>query len=255
VHVRPHTAVVVGELPPMAGRLVPDGDDVCFVPRFAFVEGTAYTVVVEGVEAAVLLRPRPDREATTEVLDIRPTATEVPRNLLRLYVWFSAPMSEGCASGHVRDARGIPLRVRAERRYDIGVEERRRVEPDGWALTVPSSGAVEPLEVVFERPLDHGLLARCLHVVGPDGRRIDGTAEVGPEERSWRLAPRQAWAPGSHRLVVDPVLEDLAGNSVSRVFDRDLTRPQDDPREARPFEVTFRPRLGRQGPPGSSDDV
>jgi hypothetical protein len=36
-----------------------------------------------------------------------------------------------------------------------------------------------------------------------------------------------AWASGPHQLVVDPVLEDLAGNSVSRVFDRDLSRSED----------------------------
>ena len=41
----------------------------------------------------------------TEVTGIYPTAAEVPRNLLRFYVWFSAPMSQGCAAGHVRLAR------------------------------------------------------------------------------------------------------------------------------------------------------
>ena len=86
----------------MAGRLVRDGDDVCFVPRFPFVDGTTYTVVVDGAVAAVLVRPRPDGPATTEVVGIHPTAGEVPRNLLRLYVPFSAPMSEGQAARHVR---------------------------------------------------------------------------------------------------------------------------------------------------------
>jgi hypothetical protein len=43
-------------------------------------------------------------------------------------------------------------------------------------------------------------------------------------------------------LVVDPALEDLAGNSVTRVFDRDLTRPGDEPREARAVTLPFRPR-------------
>ena len=45
----------------MAGQLVPDGATLCFVPRFAFVDGTTYTVVVDGTSAAVLVRPRPDR--------------------------------------------------------------------------------------------------------------------------------------------------------------------------------------------------
>jgi hypothetical protein len=312
VQVRPRTAVAGGELPPMAGRLIRDGGDMCFVPRFAFVDGTTYAVAVGGVAAADLVRPRPDLPATTRVLGIRPTAAEVPRNLLRLYIWFSAPMSEGYAARHVAlvddaaaelagallpaehelwdgdrrrltvlldparikrglaghrqagyplrpgapfrlvvddgfpDARGVRLRAGAQRRYQVGGEERRRVEPGDWTLTVPPGRTCAPLEVSFGRPLDHGLLTRCLHVVGPDGRPVDGTPRVGPQERSWRLTPRKAWAHGSHQLVVDPVLEDLAGNSVSRVFDRDLTRPQDESQAPRPVTVAFRPL---QSPP------
>jgi hypothetical protein len=308
VQVRPHPTVIVHKLQSMAGRLVRDGDDICFVPRYPFIDGTAYTVLVEGVPAAVLVRPQPVAPTTTEVLDILPTATEVPRNLLRLYVWFSAPMSEGYAARHVRlvddagdamlgallptehelwdaarrrltvlldparikrglsthrqidyplrygasfrlvvddgfrDARGLPLRAGAERQYRVGGEERRRIEPDLWVLTIPSIHTFEPLDVAFERPLDHGLLARCLRVVASDGRRVDGTPQVGREERSWRLAPRKAWAPEGHRLAVDPVLEDLAGNSVIRVFDRDLTRPEDEPRQGGATMLTFRPR-------------
>jgi hypothetical protein len=54
VQVRPGTAVARGGLPPMAGRLVHDGASLCFVPRFAFLDGTAYTVTVDGGTAAVL---------------------------------------------------------------------------------------------------------------------------------------------------------------------------------------------------------
>jgi hypothetical protein len=309
VQVRPAAAAAAGvpdaDLPPMAGRLAADGPDACFVPRFGFVDGTAYAVTVDGRPAGALTRPRPGRPATTEVLAICPAAVQVPRNLLRGYVWFSAPMSEGDAdacvrltddagttlpgallpaehelwdaghrrltilldparikrglAGHraagyplrtgqpvrlvvdagFRDAAGIPLRAGAERRYAVGPDERRRVEPGAWALAVPAAGSTGPLGVTFDRPLDHGLLARCLHVTGPGGRRVDGTPRAGDQDRSWSLVPRAAWAAGTHRLVIDPVLEDLAGNSVSRVFDRDLARPADDPRSADVVSVSF----------------
>jgi hypothetical protein len=308
VHVFPGTAAASGGLPPTAGRLVRDGADLCFVPRFAFLDGTTYAVTVEGTTAAVLVRPRHSRPAVAEVTGIYPTAAEVPSNLLRLYVWFSAPMSEGYAAGQVRlardgggiisgallpaehelwdasrrrltvlldparikrglaghqdagyplrsgepfrlvvgggfrDAQGLPLRAAAQRRYEVGGEERRHVDPGSWVLTVPPAGTREPLHVTFSRPLDHGLLARCLHVSGPGSQPVDGTPQIGPGEQSWRLVPRRAWASGSHQLIVDPVLEDLAGNSVSRVFDRDLTRAEDQPRLARPVTVGFRPR-------------
>jgi len=301
-------AAAAGHFPAMAGTLRRDGNDLCFLPRFAFVDGTTYTVFVDGVATGALERPWPHLAATTEVLEIRPSAGVVPRNLLRLYVRFSAPMSEGYAAQHIRlfdedgtvmagallptehelwdrnrrrltvlldparikrglvghrevgyplrsgssfrvvvddgyrDARGAQLRAGAERRYEVGDDERRLVEPHDWALTVPPKQSLEPVIVVFERPLDHGLLARCLRVVDPDGRILHGRVKVGPDECSWRLTPEERWASGRHQIVVDPVLEDLAGNSVSRVFDRDLFHSEDDPREDRLVTVEFVPK-------------
>jgi hypothetical protein len=306
--VRPGTAIAAGGLPPMAGRLVHDGADLYFVPRFAFLDGTAYTVTVDGTIAATLVRTRPDGMAATEVAGIHPTSAEVPRNLLRLYVWFTAPMSDGYAAAHVRladdnggtiggallpsehelwdasrrrltvlldparmkrglaahkdtgyplrtgepfrlvvdggfhDAQGLPLRAGTHRRYEVGGDERRHVDPHSWVLTPPRAGTSEPMQVAFGRALDHGLLARCLHVAGPDGEPIHGARHIGAGEQSWQMVPRRAWAPGPHQLIVDPALEDLAGNSVSRVFDRDLTRPEDQPRQTRPVILAFRPR-------------
>jgi len=294
----------------MAGHLERDADggDRFFVPAFPFAEGTRYSVVVDGMERACLARPRVDRPATTEVLEIHPTAAVVPRNLLRFYVHFSAPMSEGFAAAEVRlvdadgdtvpaallpsehelwdgerrritilldparikrgvsghrqsgyplrtgtsirlvigtgfcDARGNPLRSPAERLYRVGPDERDHVEPGRWTLAVPTAGSREPLEVHFDRPLDHGLLGHCLSIADASGRLITGIGSIGPEERVWSLLPAEPWAPAPHELIVDPSLEDLAGNSVSRVFDRDLNRPDDAPREARPVRVTFCPR-------------
>jgi hypothetical protein len=101
-------------------------------------------------------------------------------------------------------------------------------------------GTTVALAVAFDRPLDHALLGDCLHVVGPDGRTVAGAATIGAEERSWSWTPSAPWRSGPHHLVVDPVLEDLAGNSVRRVFDRDLSRRDDDPRDAGPVAVPFR---------------
>lgn len=297
VCVRPAGAVAAA--PAMAGRLVVDSGDVCFVPRFGFVPGTTYTATVDGTQVARLLRPRPAVRATAEVIAIHPTAAVVPRNLLRCYVTFSAPMAEGDAAAHVRlvddagnvlphallpveyelwdadrrrltvlldparikrglvghvesgyplragtpfrlvvdaafrDAHGAPLRATAERRYEVGEDLRGLVRPSDWALTAPAAGGVDPLVVEFGRPLDHGLLRRCLRVIGPDGVRVEGT--LVSDEVSWRLTPGRPWARGEHVLDVDPILEDVAGNSVTRVFDRDLD--VDEPGE--PARVRF----------------
>jgi hypothetical protein len=307
------TGVEIVGLPPMAGRFVRSrqGSGVDFVPRFPFVAGLTYTAIVDHEVVAALVRPRPDVQegrAATEVVSVYPSAATVPRNLLRIYVSFSAPMREGCAAQHVRlvddggdalvgallpteyelwdaarqrltvlldparikrglighrqagyplrsgssfrlvisegflDAQGRALGKGFERRFQVGDDARGHVDPIRWTLAVPSPGTVGPLTVSFERPLDQGLLARCLVVVGPDGHAVVGTPEIGPEERLWRFAPRSGWVPGPHQLVVDPLLEDVAGNSVTRVFDRDLDHADDEPRPTDLVRLVFRPR-------------
>ncbi|HKN95729.1 MAG TPA: hypothetical protein VJX10_01330 [Pseudonocardiaceae bacterium] len=302
--VRPATATVTA--PPMAGTLVDDGGDLCFVPRFGFVAGTAYTVLSAGTVLATLTRPSRDLTPSVEVVAIHPTVDVVPRNLLRCYVSFSAAMSEGDAATHVRlvddagdplahallpteyelwntdhtrltvlldparikrglaghraagyplrpgervrlvmgagfhDATGASLVAGAERGYLVGADLRGRVDPAAWRLVPPAAGSTDPLTVAFGRPLDSALLRRCLRVAGPGGV-VAGTVATADGERRWRLTPARPWRAGSHRLLVDPVLEDVAGNAVGRVFDRDLADPADRPVQTRLVEVSFRP--------------
>jgi hypothetical protein len=306
VAVRPVSSRGVQSRPATAGRLVVDGDDLCFVPRFPFLAGTSYEVAVDGrVVGTATCAARPASPPNTEVVAIRPTGGTVPRNLLRCYVEFSAPMREAGAT-HVRlidadgapfvgallateyelwdpdrqrltvlldparikrglaphrelgyplrehasvtlvvdaefpDASGRPLRTGAIRTWQVIGDERRRVTPSRWTLRPGTAGTTEPLTVTFDRPLDHALVARCLQVDGAAGP-VTGASVVGPEERSWTFVPAVPWRDAQHRLVVDPVLEDVAGNSVQRVLDRDLTKAEDDPGSAGPVELPFRP--------------
>jgi hypothetical protein len=317
-----------GSLPPVAGHYTADGDALCFVPRFPFLPGTAYSVLVDpSLVDGHALGPReaePDLDdyrvlrfavahpagaATTSVVDIYPTAPTIPRNQLKLYVEFSAPMSEGevarrvgirlAATGEPIDAAFLPMepelwdRARTRvtilfdparikrglvpheaigyplvdgqtvevvvdagfhdgdgrplvetftRRYTVGPDTRRRVDPNEWELAAPSAGTRAPLVVTFDRALDHALLQHCLTVVDADGRQVAGRARTAAAEVEWSFTPDTAWQAGRHELAVDPLLEDLAGNSVTRVFDRELARadhtPEPATRFARAFEVS-----------------
>jgi hypothetical protein len=298
----------------VAGRYVVDEAGVSFVARHPFLGGTAYSLLVHGsltahplapdrwsfdwedFEPLSITRPEGNREPTTRVLEIYPTAPELPRNHLRLYVHFSDPMAEGYAVEHVharradtlealpgvflpmdpelwdprrqrltllfdparikrglaphreigyplqqgvpievvvddgfRDADGRPLAQTFVTRYDVGPDVRARIDPAAWRCAPPAAGTAEPFVVEFDRPLDRALLDRCLHVVDDRGEPVRGTASVLRGERSWQLRPESHWRRGGCSLVVDTILEDLAGNSVARVFDRELARPEHDP--------------------------
>jgi hypothetical protein len=60
-----------------------------------------------------------------------------------------------------------------------------------------------------------------LQIVNSRGR-VEGTIAVDRQETQWRFTPRSPWIAGTHRLIVETGLEDLAGNKIGQPFDIDV---------------------------------
>jgi hypothetical protein len=56
-------------------------------------------------------------------------------------------------------------------------------------------------------------------VHGTNGESVAGEIRVTGREREWQFTPRGTWAADSHYVEVDSDLEDLAGNSLRKLFD------------------------------------
>jgi len=298
-------------LQPLDGRFHVEDAAAYFVPRYPFVPGMAYTVTasdVDEIEPVSIMRPTEPAVPVTHVVEIYPTAPELPRNHLRFYVHFSNPMSEGLVESCVRivasdtgetlpavflpmepelwdpqrrratvlldparikrglaphddlgyplapgaaidlvvdarflDADGRPLIASGARHYMVGHDVRALVDPRAWRVRAPASNSKETLVVEFDRPLDHALLQHCLTVVDDDGAAVAGRGATALGEGEWAFTPDVPWRPRPHAIAVDPMLEDLAGNSVARVFDRELERADHTPRAGGPVVLDFRP--------------
>lgn len=122
-----------------------------------------------------------------------------------------------------RDAAGRPLKEGYRKAFKVGPPDDRQPDPRRWKLTAPSAGTREPLTVVFDEPLDAGMLSRVVAVLQA-GSPVGGRVEVDQDETRWRLHPESPWKAGQYALGVDSVLEDLAGNSVGRPFEVDVFR-------------------------------
>jgi hypothetical protein len=116
-----HVATTKGDQPPMLGSYEPTSEGVRFRPRFPLERGIEYRAVFDwpvggGPQnsggsgrhfrlAESFAIPVSRAGPPARVLAIYPSGREVPENLLRLYIQFSAPMSQGnCYSRlHLRD--------------------------------------------------------------------------------------------------------------------------------------------------------
>lgn len=282
-------------LPAMLGRYEREGTTVRFVPSFPPAQGVTYVARaawVRDVDDARFTLPRCETGPTTKVTAIHPTSDRVPANLLKLYVEFSAPMSDGEAERriHLLDANGREVaaaflhvdeelwdasRKRLTVLFDPGrikrglranledgaplaggrtfrvvidkdwrdgdgrplvegasktllVADADRTSPDSrqWDVEAPVAGTTRPLTVRFDEPLDRALLERWINVTDAAGNPVAGTATIGEREATWSFVPSRAWNASGYQVMVDPRIEDLAGNTPAFLFDADM--PKDD---------------------------
>lgn len=123
------------------------------------------------------------------------------------------------------DAEGNPLKESFRKSFRVLPPDDDQLDPKAWKLQAPPAGTRQPFAVQFPKPLDHALLLRLLWVTDAAGKKVEGTGVVTDEEKGWRFTPAKAWATGTHYLVADTRLEDLAGNSIARPFEVDVFRP------------------------------
>jgi hypothetical protein len=149
---------------------------------------------------------------------------------LQPHVRAGAPLRQGSTvtlvvDAEIRDARGAQLVEEARRRFRVGPPIRSRVDPALWDVTWPHAAGA-PLVVRFDRPLDRALAQRYLRPIDGHGHPVGGHGSLDATHTQWVFTPDSDYS--ALQLHVDARLEDLAGNSVRRVFDRDLDSPEDD---------------------------
>ena len=119
------------------------------------------------------------------------------------------------------DADGIPLKAGFEKSFGAGPPDHEPPDTGLWTLGPPAAATRDPFVVGFPESLDHALLERVLTVATPTGKLIDGSVEVGAQEKSWAFTPVDPWKSGDYLLIVETILEDLAGNMIGRPFEVD----------------------------------
>ena len=119
-----------------------------------------------------------------------------------------------------RDARGCNLASRYVKPFRAVSADYQPPNIDNWQVSQPASHSQQPLVVTLDGITDHVSLAYRLRVHDRDNKVVAGRLALGDQERQWRFTPTRPWSQGPYQLVIDPALEDIAGNRLSGLFDQ-----------------------------------
>lgn len=219
-------------LPPVLGGIGYEDGRVLFEPTFPFRPGVGYTVrwspaalggavAEDPVVTKVVEIPAPEVKPTTVVERVDPPGEVLPENLLRVYVYFSAPMSRGRSYRHLHlvDENGDEVE---EGFLELGEE---LWDGEGRRFTLLfDPGRIKrelrPREELGPALADGG---KYTLVVDADWKDAKGVSLVEAYRRSFRVGPPDTTPPAVERWTIEPPAADSEAALVVR-FDESLDR-------------------------------
>lgn len=141
------------------------------------------------------------------------------------------------------DANGNPLAKDVRKEFQVAVADRDRPLPERWKVTAPAAGTKQTLVIYLREPLDAAMLRRVLVVRDARHQEVSGEIQLMSGETEWHFQPSLPWEQRSYSICVDPTLEDLAGNSISRRFEVDVQSAPTSENKQATIAISFAPTV------------
>ncbi|MES2774664.1 MAG: Ig-like domain-containing protein [Bacteroidota bacterium] len=181
-----------------------------------------------------------DKERTTLTLWLDPGRIKrdlIPNqkmgNPLRLGKHYTLAVSK-----QWKDIYGMPLKQSYTRKFVAGARDSISPIPGKWVLKLAPANSTDPLQINFGEALDYYLAQETIIIKDEKGTAIAGKIRIINNGTGFAFQPKKPWQAGPYRLQISSMLEDLAGNNLNRLFERDM-RSQTSGVEKDFFEKTF----------------
>ena len=118
---------------------------------------------------------------------------------------------------------GLNLAQTYRKTFVAGKRDEQAPDVKRWQIQLPMAGTTALLQIKTQEPLDHYLLSESIGIVDQNNHPVKGEIRLVKKDDQVVFFPAVPWKAQHYRLQVDARLEDLAGNNLNRVFDRDIT--------------------------------
>lgn len=120
------------------------------------------------------------------------------------------------------DLNGNPLKDNYIKSFQVIESDRKMPKTTDWKLNYPAPNTEDILSIDFGESMDMALLQHSLAVFDDENNRIAGKIKITNMEKEWQFIPEQPWKAGHYKIKIATILEDLAGNNLNNLFDRNL---------------------------------
>ena len=127
-----------------------------------------------------------------------------------------------------RDAEGVSLASTYQKEFLVESRDSLSPDPGRWTIHAPESGSSQTLRIDLHETLDYVLLKNTVSISDSKGNIVNGIIKPEAEETILSFTPSVSWSAGEYTIEIESRLEDLAGNNLNRLFDKDLTKQSPD---------------------------
>jgi hypothetical protein len=145
---------------------------------------------------------------------------------LRKNIEMGAPLREGErytleVQGGWPDRYGVPTAETVRKTFVCLAADRIKPNPRLWTITNPA--AADPiLTMHFHEPMDANMLYSSFRIRDEQGNLVPGETRMLDDQTGFTFKA-STWSRQTYTVEINPRLEDLAGNNLTRLFDEDTS--------------------------------
>lgn len=128
----------------------------------------------------------------------------------------------------LEDQNGVGMKKDFMHSFQTTIADRNKPTINSWNLIPPKINSTSSLIIDCNESLDYGSTLNNISILHNKENEIQGTWKLSDHETILEFTPIYPWKKGIYHIVFSPKIEDLAGNSLERLFDHKINELTDD---------------------------
>jgi len=131
-------------------------------------------------------------------------------------------------AANLKSAKGVALKKPYTKSVFVVDSDRKQPNETTWRINIPNKDSKDTLQIGFNEPMDAILAKETITIRdNKSGALVSGRFELTANEKQLNFYPKKAWHKGKYKIIIQALLEDLAGNNLNHLFDSDLEQSSD----------------------------